>query len=81
MHAELLPHYRIPRLAASAGPPVVAMTHSVPTCRQFRIVRVETMAVAAADPCCDHGPQALVPELLVGDRCHTKGASGSAGRG
>jgi len=52
-----------------AGPPVVAMTQSDPTRRQFRIVRVETMAVAAADPCCDHGPHApaLALALLAGD--------------
>jgi len=44
-------------LAESAVPPTVAMTQLSPTCMQLRMVRVETIAVAAADPCTDQFPQ------------------------
>ncbi len=46
-------------LAESAVPPTVAMTQSFPTCRQLRMVRFETIAVAAADPCTDQFPQGV----------------------
>jgi hypothetical protein len=53
----LLPHRRTATLAEPAAPPTVVSTQSVPTSTQSRIVRFETTAVAAAEPCSDQVPQ------------------------
>ena len=79
MQAALLPHRRTPRLADPAGPPTVVMTQSVPTSAQSRMVRFETIFVAAAVPCCDQDPHTLVLAPLAAGACAAEAAARLAG--